>query len=45
LPTPEEAERAAKEAERAAKEEALFERDWALQRIRELEAELAKRGS
>jgi Uma2 family endonuclease len=59
LPTPEEAERAAKEAERAAKEaeraakdaeraakeEALFERDRALQRIRELEAELAKRRS
>jgi Uma2 family endonuclease len=50
LPTPEEAERAAKEAERAAKEaerkakeSALFERDQALARIRELEAELAKR--
>jgi hypothetical protein len=43
LPTPEEAERAAKEAERAAKEAALFERDQAVARIRELEAELAKR--
>jgi len=43
LPTPEEAERAAKEAERAAKEAAVFERDQALARIRELEAELAKR--
>jgi hypothetical protein len=45
LPTPEEAERAAKEAERAAREAALFERDQALARIRELESELAKRRS
>jgi Uma2 family endonuclease len=50
LPTPEEAERAAKEAERAAKEAeraakeaALDERDRALSRIAELEAELQRR--
>ena len=43
VPTPEEAERAAKEAERAAKEAALAERDEALARVAELEAELGRR--
>jgi hypothetical protein len=39
-----EAERAAKEAERAAKEAERAEKEAALARIRELEAELARKG-
>lgn len=42
--TPEETERAAKEAERAAKEAERAEKETALARIRELEAELSRRG-